>query len=119
MKFIAIDHVAIFGGNLFKNTFVPRCDDNLVCNILNTTYGKKIISYLKMDFGDEILSRTIESYFSKIDNIPTIINSFFATIPQEWRYNDELPERIINYLINADRIVHLRSELYSLLKISK
>jgi len=117
-KFIAIDHVAIFGGPLLKKRFSPNCNNNLVSNILNCPYGEAIIGYLKQDHGSSILNYTIESYFQKVDRIPDIIREFFETIPTQWRYNNDLADRIINYLINEERNVYLQSELRNLLKIS-
>ncbi len=117
-KFLAIDHVAIFGGSILKNKFTPHCSNNLVGNILNCPFGETIIGYLKQDHGASILTSVIESYFSKVQNIPDIIKAYFETIPAEWRYNEDLPDRIIAYLINDERNVYLQSELRNLLKTS-
>lgn len=117
-KFLAIDHVAIFGGTILKNRFTPQCNNNLAGNILNCPFGETIIDYLKKDYGPNILSEVIESYFAKIKYIPDIINAYFETIPEEWRYNEDLPNRMIAYLINEERNVYLQSELRKLLKIS-
>jgi hypothetical protein len=117
-KFIAIDHVAIFGGPLLKNRFSPKCNNNLVGNILNCPFGNSIIEYLKQDYGPDILNDTIDSYFQRIDRIPDLIKAFFETIPEQWRYNNQLSDRIIAYLINNERNIYLQSELRNFFKIS-
>lgn len=113
-KFIAIDHIAIFGSPIAKNLFEPRLNDNLVKNILNCSFGKALISYLEMDRIKEV----INDYFDRIDGIEVVIRKSFETIPECWRYNEDLPDRILRYLINEERNVYLREELNRLLKIS-
>lgn len=110
-KIIAIDHTAIFGGTINKNRFTPRLNNNLVSNILSCTLGEQIIKYLNQDRRKDLFQNIIEYYFERTNNIPEVIEACFETIPKEWRYNKELPQRMINYLVNEKRNVSLQEEI--------
>lgn len=119
-KIVAIDNVAIFNNPSQANRFKPSSSNVLSKNILKSNLGKKLLNYYFQD-ANITFEEVSDIYFSKIDAFPEIVNKTFETFPEEWRCMDGLKERIIEFLINKERIVNLTEELtkYFYLTIKK
>jgi hypothetical protein len=110
-KLIAIDHVAIFKGATAKNSFIPIDETDIGNNILKSSYSQSILKHFKKND----IAKVIEEYFSKIDLIPDLIEKLFSSLPKDWIYNDDLKDRVINFLINEKRNLSLKTEFHRFL----
>lgn len=113
MRFYAIDHAFIFGGQnnlrFFKPTDSVETQGKLIDNLYFRNYAKLVPNKIRL----QVLEDFITLYKAVYNEI---LQNTFPMFHPSWNIPPNLNDRILNYLSNEQRLSIVQNKAYELLK---
>ncbi len=113
MKFYAIDHAFIFGGQSNLRFFKPGNSIETVGKLVDNVYFKNYIKLIPKKIRLQVLEDFIILYKEVYNE--TLQNTF-AMFHSSWNIPPNLNDRVLNYLSNEQRLSAVNDKMYQLLK---
>lgn len=113
MRFYAIDHAFIFGGQnnlrFFKPTDAVETQGKLIDNLYFRNYVKLVPKKIRLQVLEDFITLYKAVYNETLQNT-------FPMFHPSWNIPPNLNDRILNYLSNEQRLNIVQNKAYELLK---
>lgn len=115
VRFIAIDHGSIFGGfdriGMFNESLVCSANNKLICSDL----FRQVVSRIPQNKQLQI-SKDFINLLSQV-NLKEVLDDVFHNIPESWKINKTLRDRIEKFLLSDLRMQSLTNTVNSKLPL--
>ena len=113
MKFYAIDHAFIFGGQANLRFFKPENSIDTIGKLVENVYFRYYIKFIPKKLRLQVLEDFIILYKEVYNE--TLQNTFTMFHPS-WNIPQNLNDRVLNYLSSEQRLNAVHDKMYQLLK---
>lgn len=107
-KFWAIDHAAIFGGNMQRGKIHPYVP------VAGMKYiASQHFKYLCKRLEVNDFRREFDAFMYLCNSLETVVNDAFDTMPSTWEQSPDLKNRILTFLTDSARLTAIEELWYS------
>ena len=114
LKFYAIDHAFIFGGQKELRFFKPREDLNYGSKLIENEYYKSLVSFIPHKIRLEVLEDFVTSYPKVYDQS---LQNAFPLFHNSWQIPPNLNERMFDFLSSKERLDRVINKMNESLKL--
>ncbi len=114
LKFYAIDHAFIFGGQKDLRFFKPSEDLNYGSKLIENEYFKSLVSYVPKKIRLQVLEEFVTSYPKVYDQA---LQNAFTLFHCSWQIPPNLNQRMFDFLSNKERLDRVINKMNESLKL--
>ncbi len=114
LKFYAIDHAFIFGGQQELRFFKPREDLNYGSKLVENEYFKSLVSFIPKKIRLQVLEEFVTSYSKVYDQS---LQNAFPLFHSSWQIPPNLNQRMFDFLSSKERLDRVINKMNESLKL--